>query len=235
MTKFGIIGAMEVEVELLIEHMNDTHVRKAAGLSFYEGKIAGQDVVVVRCGVGKVNAALCTQALIDLFHVDVVINTGIAGSLSNTLDIGDFVISCKTLQHDVDVSALGYEPACIPGSNSVFVESDPCWCKSIYSHACTQDASYASYTGVVATGDQFVADGSRKTWIAQQWNALCCEMEGGSIAQVASANQLPFVIVRAISDKADGSAEVDYPSFEAMTARRSASLLVSWLTRLASS
>ena len=219
--KLGIIGAMEQEVETLLEQMENKTAYTKAGSTFYEGELAGLDAVVVQCGIGKVNAALCVQILCDCFSVTHVVNTGIAGSLCADLDIGDLVVSTDAMYHDVDCVNFGYPYGKIPGMDVVSFPADE---KMIAYAFAAAEAVNPGHTkkGRVASGDQFVAAKELKEKIIANTQGLCTEMEGAAIAQTAYRNQLPFVILRAISDKADDSAEMDYPTFERIAAHRCA-------------
>ena len=214
MTKAGIIGAMEIEVEQLKRDMIVRREVRKAGMDFCEGVLNGQSVVVVRSGIGKVNAAVCAQILIDDFQVDAVINTGIAGSLDARIDIGDIVISTDAVQHDMDAVNFGYEPGQIP-QMEVFSFTADGELAGLAERVCREvNPEISVFRGRVASGDQFVADRAVKERISGQFHALCTEMEGAAIAQTAYLNRVPFVILRAISDKADDSASEDYPTFE---------------------
>ena len=219
--KLGIIGAMTVEVETLKTQMQDKKTFCKAGMEFCEGSLEGCPVVVVQCGVGKVNAALCVQLLCDLFCVTHVVNTGVAGSLSAELDIGDFVISKDAMYHDFTVAPLGYPVGQVPGMDVCAFPADDMLLQKAYLAADRVNPGHA-HIGRVASGDQFVADKETKARIVSDTGALCTEMEGAAIAHAAWRNQIPFVAIRAISDKADDSAEMDYPTFEAMAAKRCA-------------
>jgi len=225
MEKIGIIGAMELEVETLKSKLKDVKITKKAEMDFYEGKLNGADVVVVRCGIGKVNAALCVQILADLFHITHVINTGVAGSLNAALDIGDILISKDAIHHDMDVTIFGYRPGEVPQLGRLEFEADPALmglAKSSCERVCPD--IHAIY-GRVVSGDQFISDGAVKDKLINTFHGDCAEMEGASIAHGAYLNSIPFVIIRAISDKADGSAEMDYPTFEKAAAENSARLV----------
>lgn len=221
--KLGIIGAMEQEVETLLEQMENRTAFTKAGSTFYEGKLAGLDAVVVQCGIGKVNASLCVQILCDCFGVTHVVNTGIAGSLSADLDIGDLVISVDAMYHDFDCVHFGYPMGKVPGMDVVAFPADEQLSELAYAAA---EAVNPGHTrrGRVASGDCFVADKAVKDRIIAITGARCTEMEGAAIAQTAYRNGVPFVIVRAISDKADDSAEMDYPTFERIAAHRCAAV-----------
>ena len=193
----GIIGAMKAEVEQLKQEMKQPEVVTVAGMEFYKGTIGEKEVVVVQSGIGKVSAALCVQILADRFGVDGVVNTGIAGSLKAEINIGDLVLSTDAIQHDVDATNFGYPLGEIPQLGTLNFVAD-----------------ISVYEGRVLTGDQFICDKSKKEWLGETFHGACTEMEGAAIAQAAYLNKIPFLIVRAISDKADDSASMDYPEFE---------------------
>lgn len=230
MNKIGIIGAMEVEVETLISQMADIKKTEKARMTFHEGSLAGQDVVVVRSGIGKVNAAVCTQILVDDFHVTHVINSGAAGSLDAAIDIGDFVISTDVVHHDVDGTGFGYNPGEVPQMGITFFPADEGMI-SRAEDACKKAApDVNTFRGRICSGDQFISDDARKERIISTFHGLCCEMEGAAIAHTCYLNHIPFVIIRAISDKADGSSEVDYPTFEKKAAHDAAAIVVAFLS-----
>lgn len=221
MTKLGIIGAMAQEVETLLGVMENQTAVKKAGSTFYEGTLEGCPVAVVQCGVGKVNAALCAQILCDCFGVTHLVNTGIAGSLCGDLDIGDLLVSTDAMYHDFDCVHFGYEYGKVPGMDTLAFPADKAMVELAYAAAETVNPGHTRL-GRVASGDQFVADKALKERIIAFTQGLCTEMEGAAIAQTAYRNGLPFVILRAISDKADDSAEMDYPTFERIAAHRCA-------------
>lgn len=223
MIKLGIIGAMEQEVETLLEQMENKTAFHKAGSTFYEGKLSGLDAVVVQCGIGKVNASLCMQILCDCFAVTHVVNTGIAGSLCADLDIGDLVISRDAMYHDFDCVHFGYPMGKVPGMDVVAFPADEKLAQLAFSAAEAVNPGHTK-RGRVASGDKFVAEQTVKDAIIDITGALCTEMEGAAIAQTAYRNGVPFVIIRAISDKADNSAEMDYPTFERIAAHRCASV-----------
>ena len=231
MNKLGIIGAMDVEVATLKEKMVNKTVRTIAGSGYCEGTLEGMEVVVVQCGVGKVNAALCAQILCDCFDVTHIVNTGIAGSLNAELDIGDFVISKDAIYHDMDATNFGYPMCQVPGMSVLSFPADDMLIKESYAAAQAAHPGHVRI-GRVATGDQFVADKNLKEKIIANTDAFCTEMEGAAIAHTAWKNGVPFVIIRAISDKADDSAEMDYPTFEAAAAQRCAQVTQSLAKRL---
>ena len=223
--KLGIIGAMDIEVALLKQAMADTTCRSIAGSTFYEGFLQGLPAVVVQCGIGKVNAALCAQILCDCFGITHLINTGIAGSLCAKLDIGDLVISTDAMYHDFDCGTFGYPIGQVPGMS---VRSFPVEESLIHVAQAAAESVHPGHIhcGCIASGDQFVCHKEQKQRIIENTGALCTEMEGAAIAHTAWRNGIPFVIIRAISDKADDSAEMDYPSFEALAAQRCAQVTI---------
>lgn len=223
MTKLGIIGAMQEEIEALLHLMENKTEKEIAGSVFHDGVLEGLPVTVVQCGIGKVNAALCTQILCDLFEVTHLVNTGIAGSLCNDLDIGDMVVSQDAMYHDVDAVAFGYPMGKVPGMNVTAFPADETMIAYAFAAAEKVNPGHTKI-GRVASGDQFVASREVKDRIVSITHALCTEMEGTAIAQTAYRNRLPFVILRAISDKADDSTHMDYPTFESIAAHRCAAV-----------
>lgn len=221
----GIIGAMDEEVSKIKEIMDDVEIDSKASMDFYKGKLCGKDVVVVRSGIGKVNAGICTQILVDIYGVEAVINTGIAGSLNAAIDIGDIVLSTDTLQHDMDATGFGYEPGVIPRMETSVFQADS-RLRTIAKESCERvNPEVKVFEGRVVSGDQFISDKSKKENILNSFNGYCTEMEGAAIGQAAYLNNIPFLIIRAISDKADDSATVDYPTFEAKAIEHSVRLV----------
>lgn len=225
MTKIGIIGAMELEVEQLKAAMQTRRVENAAGMEFYEGVLNGADVVVVRSGVGKVNAGMCTQILADRFQVTHVINTGVAGSLNAALEIGDILISTDAVHHDVDATVFGYRPGEVPQLGIWNFEADKRLAELAEQSCRRVNPELGVHQGRVLSGDQFISSDEVKQGLIDGFCGDCVEMEGAAIAQTARLNGIPFVVIRAISDKADHSAEVDYPAFEREAAKHSARLV----------
>ena len=221
MKKLGIIGAMRQEVETLLGVLENRQTEIRGGCTFYAGKLEGLDVVIVQCGVGKVNAAMCAQTLCDRYEVTHIVNTGIAGSLSAQLDIADMVVSQDAMYHDFDCVHFGYEMGKVPGMDTVAFPADAQLISYAYAAAEEVNPGHTKI-GRVASGDLFVAEKNAKNAIIEKTNALCTEMEGAAIAHAAYKNGVPFVILRAISDKADDSAEMDYPTFENIAAHRCA-------------
>lgn len=233
MTKLGIIGAMQVEVETLLGEMENKTSRKKAGSTFYEGTLAGLPVVVVQCGVGKVNAALCVQILCDCFEVTHIVNTGVAGSLCSELDIGDLVVSRDAMYHDFDCHVLNgsYRVGQVPGLDVLAFPADAELLGYAFAAAEAVNPGHTKI-GRIASGDQFICQKAQKEQIISVTGAMCTEMEGAAIAQTAYRNAVPFVILRAISDKADDSAEMDYPTFERIAAHRCAQVTQSLAKQL---
>ena len=219
--KLGIIGAMDVEVAALKEKMENKLTSVKAGMEFCEGKLEGLNAVVVQCGVGKVNAALCAQILCDCYGVTAIVNTGIAGSLCTELDIADLVISRDAIHHDFDLRFWGRPVGQVPGFDVTAFPADEKLVELAFQAAEAVNPGH-NKVGRVASGDQFICSREQKDTIIANTQAICAEMEGASIAHAAYRNGVPFVILRAISDKADDSAEMDYPTFEALAAQRCA-------------
>ena len=210
--KVGIIGAMDEEVEILINNMVNKSVVNKAGMDYYVGELSSKNVVVVKCGIGKINAAVCSQILISEFGVDAIINSGVAGALDNKLNIGDIVVSRDTLNHDMDTTDFGDDYGVIPRMDKSIFEAD----NNLINLAIDSGKKYdiGVVEGRVLSGDQFIANKEKKDWLVKQFNGTCAEMEGVAIGQTSYLNNIPFLILRAISDKADGSAYVTYEDFK---------------------
>lgn len=232
MKTIGIIGAMEVEVVILKEKMEDVRIIKKASMDFYEGILAGKKVVVVRSGIGKVNAGICAQILADVFSVDAIINTGIAGSLNKNINIGDIVLSTDVVQHDMDATGFGYRKGQIPQMPVFFFNADDNL-RRLAAEVCKEvNPDIQVFEGRIASGDQFVCDQDVKNRIVSEFSAYATEMEGAAIGQAAYLNEIPFLVVRAISDKADGSAQMDYSEFEKAAVDHSVRLTLNMLARI---
>ena len=223
----GIIGAMQTEVDLLISKIEDAKTRTVSGIDFVSGKIHTKDVVVARCGIGKVFAALCAQTMILEYGVEMLINTGVGGAISDELDIGDITVSDFVVQHDMDTTALGDPAGLISGINVVKIAADADIVSSFCRAAEREGARYI--VGTIASGDTFVSSAEKKKQIADLFGAAVCEMEGAAIGQVCYVNRVPFCIVRAVSDKADGSSGVDYMTFVASAAEKNARVILEFL------
>lgn len=232
MKKIAIIGAMDEEVSILKCRMQQSEVKTIASMEFCEGILMDKKVVVVRSGIGKVNAAVCTQILADRYQVDAVINTGVAGSLRNEIDIADIVLSTDTLQHDMDATGFGYEPGVIPRMDQSVFRADE-GLLSLAKEVCGNVIPEVGiHTGRIVSGDQFISDTDKKKWLAEFFDGYCTEMEGAAIAQAAYLNNIPFLIIRAISDKADHSAEMNYAQFEKLAIGHTVKLLEALIASL---
>ncbi|MDR2182553.1 MAG: 5'-methylthioadenosine/adenosylhomocysteine nucleosidase [Clostridiales bacterium] len=222
----GIIGALSVEIEGLLEKMEIGDIHTIGGLVYYTGEIAGKNVVLARCGVGKVNAAMCAQAMKLGFSVSAVINLGAAGAIDNALNIGDVVVATDLVHHDVNAGSFGYKPGQLPGMDVLAFSADK-RLSELAVRACNAAFEQGGipctvHHGRIATGDQFIEDAATKQHILEEFGALCVEMEGAAIAQVCHQNKTPFVAIRAISDKADGSAQANFDEFVTQAAENSA-------------
>jgi adenosylhomocysteine nucleosidase len=221
MKTIGIIGAVEEEIFELKSKMEVVAVKKMIGSEFYIGKMHGKSVVLVRSGVGKVNAAICAQVLIDLYAVDYIVNTGVAGALAPELTIGDVVISEDCVQHDFDLELADIPRGVIPKMPDSFFKADDELVRLAQAAARTVLGDEKVHAGRIATGDQFIASGEAKNFIRDTFQALCTEMEGAAIAQTCVLNKIPFVIIRSISDQADENAASSFGEFFRDTAKNS--------------
>ena len=233
MKKIGIIGAMELEIETLKEKMTINNTVNKANMDFYEGTLNGTDIVLVKCGIGKVNAGICAQILAGNFGVSHIINTGVAGSLDARIDIGDIVISTAATYHDMDVTVFGYKLGEVPQLGTPEFIADETLVELAKTSCETVNTEIQVFKGLVVSGDQFICSQSAKDTILNNFDALCTEMEGAAIAHGAFLNKIPFVVIRAISDKADNSAEMDYPTFEKEAAIHCAKLIEHMLPNIA--
>jgi adenosylhomocysteine nucleosidase len=229
--RFGIIGAMDEEIENLLSEVRSAHETVHAGIKYYEGIWAEKSVVFCKSGVGKVNAAVCTQILIDRFSVDAVLFTGVAGALHPQLEIGDIVISTTCLQHDMDATALGFKRGQIPFQDMSEFPADPVLIRYV-SEACARLFGGRCKQGKVLSGDQFVADRAMVRELHEELGGDCTEMEGAAVAQVCAMQRKPFVIIRSMSDKADGSAPANFTEFTKEAADRSCMIVKEMLQRL---
>ncbi len=227
----GIIGAMRIEVEALKAKLTNATTTTISGVDYHQGQLHGVDVVVAVSGVGKVFAAICAQTMILRFGVKKIINSGVAGTLSSQLHIGDVAISSNVVQHDMDTSCVGDPVGLISGINVIEMPSDATLTQTVAEVA--ESLGFNYQIGTVATGDQFVGNRERKTWITETFNAIACEMEAGSIGQVCYVNQIPFVTIRVISDEASGDVHIDYMEFVKMAADRSMAITESLLPKIA--
>ncbi len=230
--KIGIIGAMEVEVESLKSEMNVKNTVKKASMEFFEGTIGSTEVVVVRSGICKVNAGICVQILHDTFGVTHVLNTGAAGSLDARINIGDIVLSTDACYHDVNATVFGYKKGEIPQLGVQAFPADQELIGKAKEAIKIAAPDLGVFEGRVCSGDQFISEKEVKDAIISDFGGMCVEMEGAGIAQACYLNDLPFVIIRAISDKADGSDIMDYPEFEKKAAHDCAALVLQMIKSL---
>lgn len=228
----GIIGAMDEEVAALKEAMEVERVVRRASMEFVKGRLGEKEVTVVRSGIGKVNAAVCAQLLVSEFQAEVLINTGIAGSLDARIDIGDMVISEDALYHDMDAVAFGYPLGQVPRMEVLAFPLDKRLVRLAVEANGEVNPDIHSFVGRVVSGDQFVASDAVKEKISGNFGGLCTEMEGAAIAHTAYLNEVSCVIIRAISDKADGSAAEDYPAFEKKAIEHSVRLVRNLVSRI---
>lgn len=228
----GIIGAMEEEVIALKSDMENVDATEYASMAFCRGTLCGKEVVVVRSGIGKVNAGICAQIMIDKYGVDTLINTGIAGSLDAAIDIGDMVISTDAVHHDMDATIFGDPAGQVPRMDTFSFPADEELVKLAMEANRKANPDINTFAGRVASGDQFISSQEAKDRISGTFDALCTEMEGVGIAHAAYLNKVSYVIIRAISDKADNSATMDYPEFERKAIVHSIRLVKELLTRM---
>ena len=226
----GIIGAMEMETAALAAAVENKTTEVVSGVTYTSGLLDGQEVVIATCGIGKVYAAICAQTMILRYHPTVIINTGVAGTLTTALGIGDVAVASTLCQHDMDTSPIGDPIGLVSGINKIYFEADREVSQKLA--ACVEASGVKAQAGCIASGDQFVATAEKKSFIRETFGAMACEMEGAAIAHVATVNGVPFAVLRAISDSADGDATMDYPSFARMAAARSVSVLRSYLQSL---
>ena len=224
----GIIGAMDIEVDALIASMENTEEKIISSVRFVKGEIFGRNVVIAKCGIGKVFAAICAQTMILEYNPTVIINTGVAGSLTPNLNIGDIVIANSVCQHDFDTSPLGDPKGLIPEVNLVKIPADEKIVAYLEKAVGTQNISYE--VGTVASGDVFVADSEVKDGIVNGFGAYAAEMEGGSIGHVCYINQVPFAILRSISDSEGGA--MDYQTFAEQAAEQSIEVVKEFIERV---
>ncbi|MCC5911954.1 MAG: 5'-methylthioadenosine/adenosylhomocysteine nucleosidase [Clostridiaceae bacterium] len=232
MKRIGIIGAMDEEVDILKEEMKIQEVKNIAGMDFYIGSLMNQSVVLVRCGIGKVNAAICTQILIGQLGVTEVINTGVAGAVHEDLDVLDVVISTDVQQHDFDVTGFGHELGEIPRMDtSIFKANEELLQKAYHATDETLEGQKV-LKGRIVSGDVFVSSGELKDKLKEVFHAYATEMEGAAIGHACYLNKVPFVIIRAMSDKADGSAHHNFNEFVKKASENSKSIVMKMLKEM---
>lgn len=230
-TKIGLIGAMEEEIALLVSQMDNISRRAEAGIRFMEGSFCGKTVVVCKSGVGKVNAAVTTQLLISVFGVEAVVFTGVAGALDPELEVGDLVVSSDCMQHDMDAAALGYSRGVIPYQERSVFAADA-YLQELALQAGERLFPGRIRLGRVLSGDQFIANREVGAALRNELSGACAEMEGAAVAQVCDMNGVPFVVIRSMSDKADGSAHISYAEFVPEAAANSCRLVEAMVQEL---
>lgn len=225
----GIIGAMSVEIEGIQARIEQPVTKVIGGNTFVSGMLCGREVVAAQCGIGKVNAALCTQTMILTYQPELIINSGVGGSLEKELTFGDIAIARNLVQHDVDTSPLGDPVGLVSTINKIYFDCDERAVRLIHEIVNGMEG-VKGMIGTIASGDQFIASGERKNWITEHFGAIACEMEGGAIAQVCAVNGVPCAVIRAISDNADDESHMDYGQFVQMAAKRSIDVLLRLLS-----
>lgn len=225
----GIIGAMDIEVEKIKDFLTEIKEEKISGVNFVSGKFGEKDVVVAKCGVGKVFAGLCAEAMILKYAPELIINVGVAGCLDEHLKIGDIVIADSVCQHDMDTSPLGDPVGMLSDINIIKIPAD----KKAYElfEVCAKELQLPYSVGTIASGDQFVSSGEKKKFIVDTFGAKSCEMEGGAIGHVCYVNNVPFAVLRAMSDGADDGAKMDFPTFAKMAAENSTQVIKAFLSK----
>lgn len=225
----GILGAMDIELEALLRDMEEKEVEEVSSFCFYKGKIEGRAVVIAKCGIGKVAAGICAQTMILRYAPTLLVHTGVAGTLTTDLSVTDVAVGTKAVQHDMDTSPLGDPVGLISGINKIYFEADET-AASLFLDIAKEDGIRA-LGGTIASGDQFITSAEAKDRIVKNFGAIACEMEGGAVAHAAYLNGTPFVILRAISDSADGSSHMDYPTFLPLAANRSYGMMKKFIAR----
>lgn len=223
----GIIGAMAIETEGLIAEMTDTRESTVSGVTFTEGVLCGHNVVVATSGVGKVFAAICAEAMILRFGVTALLNTGVAGTLSPMLEVGDVVLADEVVQHDMNTTALGDPQGLLSGINIVKIPADERLLRALCT--ATAELDYNGMVGTIASGDLFVAKQKTKDALVAQFDALACEMEGAAIGHVAYVNKVPFAVLRTISDGGDG---MEFSEFCPLAAKTAVAITKNFLKNL---
>ncbi|MBQ7986470.1 MAG: 5'-methylthioadenosine/adenosylhomocysteine nucleosidase [Clostridia bacterium] len=225
----GIIGAMDIEVEKIKGFLTDISTETISGVNFVRGKFDGKDIVVAKCGVGKVFAGLCAEAMILKYAPELIINVGVAGCLDETLKIGDIVIADNVCQHDMDTSPLGDPIGMLSDINIIKFPADKKACELFAD--CAKELCLPYSIGTIASGDQFVSSADKKKFITDNFGAKSCEMEGGAIGHVCYVNNVPFAVLRAMSDGADDGAKMDFPTFAKMAAENSTRVIKTFLSK----
>ena len=219
----GIIGAMTVEVDALNKIMSDTLEHTVGAMTLVSGKLYGADAVVTVCGEGKVNAAMCTQAMIMEYAPDLIVNTGVGGGLADGLKIGDVVVASAVVEHDMDMSPLGYPIGFVSGVNRTEMPCDKKTADLL--ERCTRELNIPCRRGIVASGDQFISSDEKKAFLVKTFNASVCEMEGAAIGHVCIRNGVPFGVLRSVSDSGDDKASMSFPEFAELAAKNSIAII----------
>lgn len=227
--RIGIIGAMDEEIASLLHLMDNVRPHTYYRMTYYEGWLEGTPVVLCKSGVGKVNAALCTQILIDRFQVEAIVFTGVAGALDPKLNIGDIVVSTECQEHDMDASALGFAKGTIPFQDVSVFPADSHWMDWAVKAGETLEGVQV-VQGKVLSGDQFVSDPEKVKELREQMEGTCVEMEGAAVAHVAWLAGVPYVVIRSMSDQADHSADVNFEEFTQLAAQRSSEIVCRMLS-----
>ncbi len=226
--KIGVIGAMQIEVDNLKKAMTVEKTEEVSSVSFTVGKLGDVDVVAAVCGVGKVFAAICAETMILKYDVDMVINIGVAGSLTDKLKVFDVAVAKQVVQHDMDTSPLGDPIGLLSGINKIYLPTDENIRNILVE--CLKEKKLNYLEGTIATGDQFVHDDAKKQWICENFDAIAAEMEGGSIGHVCYVNKVPFVILRTISDSEGGA--MDYQTFAEKAAQVGIDIVTSFINKV---
>ncbi|WP_053956928.1 5'-methylthioadenosine/adenosylhomocysteine nucleosidase [Inediibacterium massiliense] len=225
MNTIGIIGAMDEEIEILKDKMELKEETVFAGMKFYKGNLENKEIVLVRSGIGKVNAAICAQILISNFSVDAIMNTGVAGAVFEELEVGDIVVSEDVIEHDFDVTAFGgYKLGQIPRMEEYIFKADEKLIKAAIE--AQKNENYEVKRGRIVSGDIFVASKEKKDFLWKEFSGYCAEMEGAAIGHTCYLSNIPFLIIRAMSDKADGTADVNFNEFVHTAARNSVDIVI---------
>lgn len=225
----GIIAAMDIELAALLGDLSEPKSEQIGAFTFHTGSIAGRAVVLCKCGIGKVAAAVCAQTMILTYHPSLLLHTGVAGTLTDKLSVTDVAVATEALQHDMDTSPLGDPVGLISGINKIYFEADAAASALLLSVAKEEGAR--ALAGRIASGDQFIASTEQKARIVSTFGAIACEMEGGAVAHAAYLSGTPFAILRAISDSADSASHMDYPTFLSLAAERSYKIVKKFLER----
>lgn len=226
--KIGVIGAMQMEVDNLKASMQHVETREYSGVTFVSGIIEGQEVVAAVSGIGKVFAAICTEAMILMYHVDIVVNVGVAGTLCKDLGVMEVAVADQVVQHDMNTSALGDPIGLLSGLNQIFLPSDEKMRRLLCS--CLDDQKIRYKVGTIATGDLFLQKPAQKALLHERFGAIAGEMEGGSIGHVCHVNHVPFAVLRCISDGEGGA--MDYETFSEKAAEQAIEVVIEFIRRI---